>query len=55
MCFTTKKNTRIQLFLVTFIYSFIQIIHISNTNWVFFDMTGPRVPKKTQLTHELVK
>jgi hypothetical protein len=52
MCFKTKKIQEFNFLLVTFIYSFIQIIHISNTNWVFFDMTGPRVPKKPQFTHE---
>jgi hypothetical protein len=38
MSFKTKKKktTKIQLFLVTSI----QIIHISNTNWAVFGMSG---------------
>jgi hypothetical protein len=65
MCFKTKKKTRIQLFLVTFIYS--DYSHFQYKLGFFWyewsslkrsfhsRFKGPRVPEKTQPTHELVK
>jgi hypothetical protein len=40
MCFKTKKKKdKNSTFFKS--RSFIQIIHISNTNWAFFGMSGP--------------
>jgi hypothetical protein len=65
MCFKTKKKTRIQLFLVTFIYSdsshFQYKLGFFWYEWSSLKRSfhsrfkGPRVPKKTQFTHELAK
>jgi hypothetical protein len=48
-----KKQQEFNFFLVTFIYS--DYSHFQYKLMFFFYMTGPRVPKKPQFTHELVK